>query len=105
MLPALAAPGLFTRQDPLLGVPVDKLQPPSAAHRFGTDYLGRDLFTRVVHGAALSLQATVIAVGVALVVGGLIGLLAGFFGGWVDEALMRLVDVLLAIPGCCCRWR
>ena len=71
---------------------------PSAAHVFGTDYLGRDVYTRVVHGAALSLQATVIAVAVALVVGGLIGLLAGFVGRWVDEGLMRVVDVLLAIP-------
>ncbi|WP_214404246.1 ABC transporter permease [Pseudonocardia lacus] len=92
------APGLLAPADPLLGVPADKLQAPSAAHWFGTDYLGRDLYTRVVHGAALSLQATVIAVAVALVLGGLIGLLAGFVGRWVDEALMRFVDVLLAIP-------
>jgi peptide/nickel transport system permease protein len=92
------APGLLAPSDPLLGVPADKLQAPGAAHWFGTDYLGRDLYTRVVHGAALSLQATVIAVAVALVLGGLIGLLAGFVGRWVDEALMRFVDVLLAIP-------
>jgi peptide/nickel transport system permease protein len=95
---AAFAPGLLAPADPLLGVPADKLRPPSSAHWFGTDYLGRDLYTRVVHGAALSLQATVIAVAVALALGGLIGLLAGFVGRWVDEALMRLVDVLLAIP-------
>jgi peptide/nickel transport system permease protein len=92
------APHVLAPGDPLLGVPAEKLRPPSAAHWFGTDYLGRDLYTRVVHGAALSLQATVIAVAVALVAGGLIGLLAGFVGRWVDESLMRLVDVVLAIP-------
>ncbi|MCU1663784.1 MAG: peptide/nickel transport system permease protein [Pseudonocardiales bacterium] len=92
-VPSVLAPG-----DPNVGVPADKLQAPSAAHMFGTDYLGRDVYTRVVHGAALSLQATVIAVAVALVVGGLLGLLAGFVGRWVDEGLMRLVDVLMAIP-------
>jgi peptide/nickel transport system permease protein len=95
---AAFAPHVLAAGDPLRGVPAEKLRPPSAAHWFGTDYLGRDLYTRVVHGAALSLQATVIAVAVALVTGGLIGLVAGFVGRWVDEALMRLVDVVLAIP-------
>lgn len=92
------APSLLAPGDPNVGVVAEKLAPPSAQHIFGTDYLGRDLYTRVVHGAALSLQATVIAVAVALVVGGLLGLLAGFVRGWVDEVLMRVVDVLLAIP-------
>ncbi|MBW0105637.1 ABC transporter permease [Pseudonocardia sp. KRD291] len=92
-VPSVLAPG-----DPTLGVPADKLQAPGLGHVLGTDYLGRDVYTRVVHGASLSLQATVIAVAVALVVGGLIGLLAGFVGRWVDETLMRFVDVLLAIP-------
>jgi peptide/nickel transport system permease protein len=91
--PAVLAPG-----DPSLGVVAEKLRPPSPAHVFGTDYLGRDLWTRVVHGASLSLQATVIAVAVALVVGGLLGLVAGFVRGWVDEVAMRVVDVLLSIP-------
>jgi peptide/nickel transport system permease protein len=95
---AALAPGVLAPADPLLGVPADKLQPPSAAHWFGTDYLGRDLYTRVVHGAALSLQATVLAVAVALALGGVVGLLAGFVGRWLDESLMRLVDVVLAIP-------
>jgi peptide/nickel transport system permease protein len=98
VLIAAFAPTLLASGDPAAGVPADKLQPPSAAHVFGTDYLGRDVYTRVVHGAALSLQATVIAVAVAVVVGGLIGLLAGFVGRWVDESLMRVVDVLMAIP-------
>lgn len=95
---AAFAPGVLAAGDPNVGVVVDKLRPPSAAHPFGTDYLGRDLYTRVIHGASLSLQATLIAVAVALVAGGLLGLLAGFVGRWVDEALMRVVDVMLSIP-------
>ncbi|MFE9249077.1 ABC transporter permease [Streptomyces sp. NPDC007088] len=91
-------PTLFTSQDPLSGVPRDRLRGPSAAHLFGTDQLGRDLFSRVVHGSALSLQATALAVAVGLVVGSLLGLLAGYLGGRVDDVLMRLADVLLAIP-------
>ncbi|WP_241522856.1 MULTISPECIES: ABC transporter permease [unclassified Streptomyces] len=91
-------PGVFTSQDPLSGVPRDRLQGPGADHLFGTDQLGRDLFARVVHGSALSLQATVVAVAVGLVVGSLIGLLAGYLGGRVDDVLMRAADVLLAIP-------
>ncbi|GAA4990829.1 ABC transporter permease [Pseudonocardia tropica] len=92
-VPSLLAPG-----DPAVGDTARRLSPPGPGHWFGTDHLGRDVWTRVVHGASLSLQATVIAVAVALVAGGLIGLLAGFAGGWVDEVLMRGVDVLLAIP-------
>ncbi|WP_280348500.1 ABC transporter permease [Nocardia neocaledoniensis] len=95
---AAAWPTLFTDRDPLLGVPSEIFAPPSGRHWFGTDELGRDLFTRVVHGTALSLQATVIAVAVAFVVGGAMGLVAGFVGRWVDDALMRLADVLLSIP-------
>lgn len=91
-------PQLFTHYDPLLGVPAQALQPPSLEHWFGTDHLGRDLYSRTVHGAALSLRATLLAVVIALFSGIVLGVLAGFFGGWVDAALMRLVDVLMAIP-------
>ncbi|WP_329110295.1 ABC transporter permease [Micromonospora sp. NBC_01699] len=91
-------PALFTGRDPLLGVPADRFQGPGGQHWFGTDEIGRDVYARVVHGAALSLKTTLIAVAVAFVVGGAIGLVAGFVGGWVEETLMRLVDVLLAIP-------
>ncbi|SHN27839.1 ABC transporter permease [Cryptosporangium aurantiacum] len=98
VLLAAFVPSLFTSRDPLVGVPAEKLQAPSAEHLFGTDQTGRDLFARVIHGANLSLRATVIAVAVALVVGSLIGLLAGFVGGWLDDIAMRIVDVLLAIP-------
>ena len=92
------APSLFTSHDPASGVPADKLLSPSAAHWFGTDHLGRDLYTRVVYGTASSVTSALIAVVIAAVAGGLIGLLAGFLGGWMDIVLARLVDVLLAIP-------
>jgi len=98
VLISAVAPTLFSGQDPLDGVPADKMQGPSPAHWFGTDQIGRDLFTRVVHGSALTLQAAVIAVAIGLIVGSLLGLLAGFVGTWVDDVIMRIADVLLAIP-------
>jgi len=92
-------PGVFAPGDPLTGTPADKLLPPSAAHWFGTDTLGRDLFGRVVHGAVHSLSGALIAVTVGLGFGTLIGAIAGAVGGVLDDVLMRVVDVLLAIPG------
>ncbi|MFC9454141.1 ABC transporter permease [Streptomyces sp. NPDC056983] len=92
-------PALLTSRDPLAGVAGQRLQPPGAAHLFGTDQLGRDLFARVVHGCSLTLRATGLAVAVGLVAGSLVGLLAGYLGGRADDALMRLIDVLLAVPG------
>jgi len=91
-------PGVFSHYDPLLGVPAQALQGPSAMHWFGTDHLGRDLYSRVVHGAALSLQATALAVLIALALGIVLGVVSGYFGGFLDAALMRLVEVLMAIP-------
>jgi peptide/nickel transport system permease protein len=92
------APGLFTSFDPVNGVPADLFQPPSAAHWFGTDHLGRDELSRVVHGTASSISSALVAVAIGVVVGGLVGLLSGFLGGLVDVVLARFVDVLLAIP-------
>ncbi|GGO33661.1 nickel transporter permease [Deinococcus humi] len=71
---------------------------PSAAHPFGADELGRDIFSRVVYGARVSLSAGLISVTLALVCGGGIGLIAGYVGGWLDDVLMRVVDALLALP-------
>ena len=93
------APGMFSSFDPIVGVGADKLQGPSLAHFFGTDSLGRDVLSRVIHGSILSLSGAFVAVTVGLIGGTLIGLLAGSIGGVIDDALMRLVDVLLAIPG------
>jgi peptide/nickel transport system permease protein len=92
------APGLFSAQDPVAGVPADLFHAPSGQHWFGTDHLGRDVFARVVHGTASSVSSALVAVLIGLVVGGLIGLLSGFLGGLVDVVLARFVDVLLAIP-------
>ncbi|MBS7810304.1 ABC transporter permease [Roseococcus pinisoli] len=91
-------PDLFTHHDAYVGDTSQKLLPPSARYWFGTDHLGRDLFTRVVHGTWASVTSAAMAVAVGLVAGGLMGLLAGFLGGWTDTVVARLVDVLLAIP-------
>lgn len=91
-------PGLFTSYGPTASVG-PSLQAPSADHWFGTDATGRDVFSRVVHGASHSLTAALVAVAVGLVVGTMIGVIAGSVGGLVEDALMRVVDVLLAIPG------
>lgn len=76
----------------------ERLISPCAAHWFGTDDLGRDIFARVVHGARLSLTISFSAVALALVVGGIIGLFAAYYGGFVDELLMRLTDIFIAVP-------
>jgi peptide/nickel transport system permease protein len=71
---------------------------PSAAHPFGVDQLGRDVFSRVIYGARVSLEVGIFGTAIAAVVGTVLGLLAGFYRGWVDTAISRLVDVFLAFP-------
>ncbi len=73
-------------------------KPPSAAHWFGTDELGRDIFSRIVHGARASMLAGVISVAIAIAVGVPLGLLAGYAGRWVDVVISRVTDALLACP-------
>lgn len=85
--------------DPLAQDLVASLEGPGAQYWFGTDELGRDLFARAVYGARTSLITAAGAVAIAGAIGVPVGLVAGFFGGWRDAVLMRLVDVLLALPG------
>lgn len=77
---------------------MERLQPPSAKHWFGTDGYGRDVFARVMHGSRLSLSLSIVSMMAAVAVGSLIGAISGYYGGKVDDVLMRLMDMLLAIP-------
>lgn len=93
---ALAAP--YYRYDPEDISLLEKLQPPSPVHPMGTDDLGRDVFARVLHGGRVSLAVGGLATGVSLLIGTLIGALAGYYGGWLDNLLMRMTDIFLSFP-------
>jgi len=97
-LPALLAPWLAPH-DPLALDLLASLQPPDAAHLLGTDEQGADIFSRLLYGARISLLVGVATVSVSATLGIAVGLLAGYAGGWVEQAAMRAVDVLLAFPG------
>jgi peptide/nickel transport system permease protein len=77
----------------------EKLESPSPNHWFGTDELGRDIFSRVLHGAPISLRSAVIVVVIASSLGTILGTIAAFNGGWVDDVIMRVADVFMAFPG------
>ena len=85
--------------DPSAQQLAENLAPPSAAHWLGQDKLGRDILARVVYGTRVSLAVGIVTVIVSLAIGTTIGSVAGFAGGWIDETIMRVVDVLLAFPG------
>lgn len=75
-----------------------RLQGPSAAHWLGTDEFGRDIFARLVHGTRVSLQVGIVAVGISIVIGGSLGAVAGYYGGKLDNTIMRIMDIFLAVP-------
>jgi len=90
---------LLAPYDPYKNDLMNVLMPPSAEHWFGTDELGRDLFSRVLHGARISLMEGVFSVALAMTVGVPVGIVSGYLGGRIDAVIMRLIDVLLACPG------
>lgn len=98
LLALAIAPQLFASGDPTAAQPRVRFQPPHLDHPFGTDYLGRDIYTRIVYGARLSLFPAIAVVITAGILGSIAGLIAGYTGGWIDEALMRFTDVFLAVP-------
>jgi len=97
VLLAIAAP-LFARHDPFGVELINSLEPPNSQHWFGTDVQGRDVWARLVYGARVSLSVGILSQGIALTLGVILGLLAGYYGRWVDEIVMRLADVTLAFP-------
>jgi peptide/nickel transport system permease protein len=94
---SVAAP-LLSPYGPLAQRVVDRLQPPSATHPFGTDALGRDILSRVLYGGRISLPVGFLVVAISLVIGGLIGSVAGFGRNWLDSVLMRGTDMVMAFP-------
>lgn len=99
VLIAIFAPVITGGVSPSEAVLADALQPPSAEHIFGTDKLGRDIFTRVIYGARTSLTAAFSVVILIFILGTILGVLAGYFGGWVDAVIMRIADLMVSFPG------
>lgn len=97
VLIAVFAPLIMTHDYAAMDVAA-RLQGPSAKHFFGTDELGRDLFSRVIYGSRYSLAIGVCAILLAAVIGVILGVIAGYFGGWVDNLIMRFLDVIQSIP-------
>ena len=93
-----AVPSLVTDRDPNRIDILRILAPPSAEHPLGTDELGRDVLSRMVHGGRISLEVGFVATGIATAIGLVVGLIAGFYGRWVDGVLMRFVDIMLCFP-------
>ena len=97
---ALTAPLFYDYEQDVIkqNIP-ERYQTPSRNHYFGTDEYGRDIFTRIVYGSRVSLSIGFTSVAIAFLVGGFLGAIAGYFGGWLDNIIMRFMDVFLAIPG------
>lgn len=88
----------FAPYDPLESDFLAALQPPSEAHLFGTDNLGRDVLSRILYGAGNSFALTFLMIAIVAVIGTTIGIISGYFGGWLDTVMMRFTDILLAFP-------
>lgn len=99
ILAAVFAPVITGGVSPEAAVLKDALQPPSTSHIFGTDKLGRDIFTRVIYGARTSLTASFSVVLIIFALGTVLGVLAGYFGGWADAVIMRIADMMVSFPG------
>lgn len=99
ILAAIFAPLICGGVDPTKGSIKDAILPPSAEHIFGTDKMGRDIFARVIYGARASLISTFAVVIFVFVIGSILGVIAGYFGGIVDAIIMRLADIMIAFPG------
>lgn len=97
LLTAIFAPWL-TPSDPYLAAPWESLKPPQWSHPLGTDWLGRDIWSRVAHGARVSLQVGLMVEAIAVVIGVWVGALAAYYGGVFDTLLMRLTDIFMAFP-------
>lgn len=98
-LAAVFAPWLAPYNPTEQRIATARLEPPSRAYLLGTDELGRDLLSRLIYGARISMRIGLIAEGIALFIGIVLGSAAGFFGGWLDNLIMRVTDVFFAIPG------
>ncbi|MGN0399064.1 MAG: nickel transporter permease [Blautia sp.] len=99
ILAAVFAPLVSGGVDPLKGSLADAMLPPCKGHIFGTDKMGRDIYARVIYGARASLSATFGVVALIFLLGSTLGVIAGYYGGWIDAALMRIADMMLAFPG------
>ena len=98
-LVAVFAPQICGDVDPTAGDLSQAIMEPGAGHPFGTDKMGRDIFARVIYGARSSLSSTLILVALILVIGTILGIISGYFGGWVDAVIMRIADMMIAFPG------
>ena len=99
VLIAVFAPVLAGGIDPTAGNLADAIMAPDSKHLFGTDKMGRDIYARVLYGARISLASTFVLVLAVFVIGTALGVLAGYFGGWVDAIIMRIADMMIAFPG------
>lgn len=97
LLTALLAP-LLAPYDPIAQDLPNRLQAPSTAHFLGTDELGRDILSRIIYGSRISIQVGLLAVGISLIFGTFLGAISGYFGGRLDMAIMRVIDIVMAFP-------